>query len=689
MRRTPFSRERREVRAPRRSSALILFGVVCLILYLWAAASRANALFENWPLLLLLLALAVGPLVSPLRGALGVFFLIPFFGNFPGGRYMEFLNIPLAAGVVGLTLRARREDLPPPRGRLWLAASLFVAAAALALIPSLEGVLPRLFQIASLPEAVVETLTARETDPLYSVSSLMLLALAAAWAYTLAWTSPGTDFARTALRCVAVAFLFVVLLGALDLHGVLDLQAPLREIDSRSIGYEGFQSIFWNPSWFSWYFVMAFGLVMGLLWVETLPAKVALGAVLAVSYVYSFGNPQRGGFLALHAALAAALIYLLVTSRARKRNLALAAAVLFGAAALAAIAYRSVPKPEARGSAWTRLTGGLEKTDTIRKNLAVTAWRMTSESPLFGIGEGAFAWRWAEYAPKENPPSPNPASGDAHNTFLQILATRGVFGLASFFVLLLFLGRRILHAARGSGPERGIALGLAFSLTAFLTYSLVQNMFYLQAIQALFWGIVAIAAIVSPEEREPRPLSRRGGWTLLAAGLAALALQLSLAWPALTRGEARVRLEPHGFSGLEIWGSEGPMRWSSRRGTLCVYPTSSVMRLRVLAVHPDLVVDPVIVSVRVGRRLLDRFAIDKPVTRERSLLLPQSEGAVREKTRIPFGQCVEAADPLRLTIEVNRVWSPFSTGQSGDTRHLGVAVFEPSFSLSPQTRAKE
>lgn len=688
MRRTPLPRERRDVRAPRRSSALILFGAVCLILYLWAAASRANALFENWPLLLILLALAVGPLVSPLRGALGVFFLIPFFGNFPGGRYMEFLNIPLAAGVVGLTLRARREDLPPPRGRLWLGAFLFVAAATLALIPSLEGVLPRLFQIASLPEAVVETLTARETDPLYSVSSLILLALAAAWAYALAWASSGTDFARKALRCVAVAFVAVVALGALDLHGVLDLPAVLRKIDPRSVGYEGFQSIFWNPSWFSWYFVMAFGLVMGLLWVEQPPVKLALGAVLAIAYVYSFGNPQRGGFLALHAALAAALAYLLATSRARKRNLALAAAVLFGAVALAAIAFRSVPKPESRGSAWTRLTGGLEKTDTIRKNLAVTAWRMTSEFPLFGVGEGAFTWRWADYAPKEDPPRPDPAFGDAHNTFLQILATRGVFGLASYLVLLLFLGRRILHAARGSGPERGIVLGLAFSLTAFLTYSFVQHMFYLQSIQALFWGIVALAAIVSPDEGEARVLGRRG-WTLLAAGLVALALQLSLAWPQLARGAARVRLEPHGFSGLEIWGSEGPMRWSSRRGTLCVYPTGLVMRLQVLAAHPDLAVNPVTVSIRVERRLLDRFSLDKPVANERTLFLPQSEGPVREKALVPFGQCVEAAHPLRLTIETSRIWSPFSVGQSGDTRHLGLAVFEPSFSPGPQARANE
>lgn len=59
---------------------------------------------------------ACAALFFPIRSALAVFFLIPFFGNFAGGRYMEILNIPLAASVASLTVRARRKGVPPPRG---------------------------------------------------------------------------------------------------------------------------------------------------------------------------------------------------------------------------------------------------------------------------------------------------------------------------------------------------------------------------------------------------------------------------------------------------------------------------------------------------------------------------------------------------------------------------------------------
>jgi O-antigen ligase len=657
---------------------LVLFGALCLAAYLWTAFERSGPLVPKWLFAAGLLLLAAVPLVSPLRGAVAVFFLVPFFGNFPGGRWMEVLNIPLSAGIVGLLVHARRRKLPPPAERLWAAALLYVASAALAFIPSLEGVAVRFAQINSLPEAVVETLSARETDPLYSLSSLLLLVLAAAWAYALAWASPGRAFAKNALRAVAASFFLVMALGALNLHGRIDLQsAYLKRIDERSLSFEGFQSIFWNPGWFSWYFVMAFGLVMGLLWLESRPVRWLLGAGLGVSYVYSFGNPQRGGFLALHAELGVAVLCLLASSVSKRRNLVWAATVLCVAVVLAVIALRVVPKHEGRGTAWARLTSGLE-TDSVRKNLAATAARMWRDFPLFGIGEGSFAWRYGEYVRVGSDLSTDAGSGDAHSTWLQLLATRGILGLAAFLGLLLTLGRRVVRAVRGAGPERGIGLGLGFSLIAFLTYSFVQYMFYLQGIQALFWGIAALAAIVSPEFREERPLPRVARWALAAAGLGALILQLGLSRVQLARGAARVRLEPRGFYPVEMWGAEGPMRWSSRNGTLCLYPSARTLSLRMLTADPDASNRPIAVSIRVNGKILDRFELKDVVVR--SFDLQQSELVRPPEGERPFGQCVKGPRSVHLSVEVSRTWSPFSRGVSGDTRHLGVAVFEPKFS---------
>lgn len=669
---------------------LLLAGSLGVCAYFWAAVDRSNVA-EHPPLLLgLLLALAL-PLLFPMAGALGIFFIVPFFGNFAGGRYMEILNIPLAAGVLGLVLRARRRGLPPPRGALWSASLVVLFTATLALIPTFPGVGLRLAQINSLPEAVVETLTARETDPLYSLSSFAMLVLAVGWAYAVVWADFGKSFARKALWSVAASFLLVMALGALDLHNRIDLQALyLRPIDPRSLAYEGFQSIFWNPSWFAFYFVMAFGLVAGLLWTETLAARIFLAAALAASYLYSFANPQRGAFLALHALLLAALLAVSLGSRWRPQNLWRPVVLLLAFAVLATVALRVVPSPEWRGRAWSRLMSPLE-TDTVRKNLINTAGGMWHDSPLFGIGEGAFGWRYGEYARLGADPSTDAASGDAHSTYLQILATRGVFGLAAYLALLVVLGRQVLLAARRTTPERGIALGLGFSLVAFLTYSFVQNLLYLQATQILFWGIVALAAILAPKREASRALNpARRRWVLAVAGVAALGLQLVWSWPKLAQGAERIAREPRGFYGVEKWGGTA-MRWSSRRGTLCLYPTGPVVNLPVLAAPLDLWAEPVTVSLSQGKRRLGHFQIRRPTIREFSFHLPEGVSLTPRAKNVPFGKCVAELHPFRLTVETSRVWSPFSVDLSGDTRHLGVAVFEPSFSAPtrPQGQARE
>lgn len=668
--------------------SLALFGMLGWLAYAWAAFARADGFHLNPLFLLLLLAAAVGPVLSPLWGSCAVFLVIPFFGNFPGGRFMELLNLPLAACVLGLTVRALKRRLAPPRDGLWFAALLYVCSAALALIPSLEKVAMRFAQINSWPEAIVEALTARETDPLYAVSSLVLVALAAAWAYTLCWVAPGEEFAHRALRFAAAGFVLTVVLGILDLHRVISLSSLLHRIDARSLAFEGFQSVFWNPGWFAWYFVMAFGLVLGLLWAEARAGRLFFGAILVISYFYSFANPQRGGFLALHAALVAALAFLLASRHWEKRTVFAAAAVFLAFVGLAILALRVLPQSSWRGMALTRLTRG-PQTDIVRRNLAVVASRMWEDRPVFGIGEGAFRWRYGEYVPRGSELDTG-FSADAHNTWLNILATRGILGLLAYLALLAALGRRAFHAVRQAGPKRGIGLALTFSLTAFLLYSFVQYMFYLQSIQVLFWGMVAIASIVTrqvvedaaraEEKRKERIRGRPARWVAALAGLAAVGLQVGWSRPQLRRMADQLSIEPQGFYPIDKWGPEAiPMRWSSRKGTLCFYPTAPVVTVPLFVAEPGVTKRPMTVSLGVNGRLVDRFEIRSNASVGRSFYLLEAMSAPHGTGPIPFGQCVASASPLRLSVEVNRTWSPFSQGFGDDTRHLGVAVLAPTY----------
>ena len=62
-----------------------------------------------------------------------------------------------------------------------------------------------------------------------------------------------------------------------------------------------------------------------------------------------------------------------------------------------------------------------------RSRLWRIAVQMWLAAPAFGVGEGSFAWRFHDFAPVGSRLD-TASYGDAHNQFLQVLATRGTRG---------------------------------------------------------------------------------------------------------------------------------------------------------------------------------------------------------------------------------------------------------------------
>jgi len=665
--------------SPAESSALrihliasLLGGSTALLLgaYLLAIAMRLDLSSEARSGLIALIAWTLVVVAIPRHASYSLFLAFPLFGNHPGGALMEVLNLHLAATTLGLTLRAWRRRRPPPGGALWGWVLLVLFSTGLALLRSAPEAAVFAAQIDSVPSLVTQTLTSAETVPLYAVGGVIQLFLAVAWAYALCWAEADVAFVRDAMRYVTLGLFAVMVGGILDFHGFIDIRALLSRIDPH-IDYMGwFQATFWNRSWFAWYFTMAFGLALGLLWLERPAVKHAVAMGLVVSYAYFLANGQRGGFLALHAVLLTAVMVRFSTRRPSWRVVALVAAVLLVPAVGVSLGLFE-------GSRWLpALQRLLEQGDRNRWTLWTVAVEMWQTSRLFGIGEAAFGWHYRDFIPIDSSRDIG-AWGDAHSTWLQILATRGVIGLAAFLSLLVVLGKKILGITQTPGPARAIGLGLAYSLIAFLVYGTVQWMFYVQATQVFFWGTVALAAAVAPNEvTTPSSWRRRGFITAMLIALTAV--QVAWSRPFYASAATEIARQPRGFYGPSGWGRQGAlMRWSSRKGTLWLYPTGPVMTLQLRTTDPLAPARPVTVNLSIEDRLLDRFDLAREVV-TRVLFLPESYRYRPPPTLPVFGERLPGRSALPLTVEVSRPWSPYRTG-SLDGRYLGVAVFAPSF----------
>jgi O-antigen ligase len=635
---------------------------------------------------LALAALWVAGQKKPLAVTCVLLAILPLFGNHPGGRYMEFVNLPVAASAAGLIAAARRGQRPAPDGPIWRLAFLYLLTAIVAMIPTLPRLIVRAAQINDPMLFVAEALTAPEDNAMYSISSLVLVTLAVVWGFALSWGA-GTAhrFTENAYRVLTLTLFGVVAIGISDYAGLTALgPAYLRAIDARFVHLVGLQSIFWQPGWFAWYFVIVFAIALGLWTIEMPRRRLWLGSGILLCYLLFFLNPQRGGLIAVHVVLSLFAWYSIRRTAEPRRSyqrlvavglpvLVLVAGLLSVPASRAAVArgnLLSIERSINNTLEFLRPHDDANRNASERLRLWRAAMVMWRDAPAFGIGEGSFAWRFHEYIPAGSALD-TPSYWDAHNTWLQLLATRGIAGAAVFTLLVCAVARALWvrwhHPVTGPGVT-----GPILALAGFVTYSVVSALFYLQAIQLLFWFLVAIAAAPAST---PTRTSGWFKWTVAVGCLVSVVVQLVVVQPLWAEARVTLARQPRGFHPIEL-GPEGPQMWSSASGVLCLKPDASRVRLRFAVVDPRAATLPRTVTLRANGRDLDRFdiATSQDIT-TRDLEFADADD--RPRPIVPFGEC--SAESRRLTVSVNRTWSPVDTGFSADARRLGVLVFEPTY----------
>jgi len=665
---------------------ILTWSAICYAAYAWTTLERSGLTERPAAFAIgtaVLVALWVAGLVRPLATTVLLLLVIPLFGNQPSGPYMEAINLPLAASTAGLALGARRRRRPDePVSAVWAA---YVMSALLALVPALPAIWIRAAMINHWPATIVTALTAAADDPLYSLASFAGVSLSVAFAAALTMFAPPPAFWTRAVRVLVYGFVAVMAVGVLHYHGLIDLdRSYLLRIDPQAFASSGFQSIFWNSGWFAWYVVMIAGLAVGHFMSAPAVERRILAPLLLVCYVYFFTNPQRGGFLALHAGLAlvAYLYFVSGGGRARARLPLIvggAAAMVGGVVLASALGY----VPRSIGASLFRLVaqpGSAASSDSVRVHLWTVAFRMWRDAPIFGQGEGSFAWRFEDYAPVGSPLF-YVSHGDAHNTWLQVASTRGLFGLICLGGVLWTAARALRAQWRRPSADRGWILGLSMSLLGFFVYTFVQGMFYLQALQVLFWFILACAMADEPGGETPLDRVRRRARRLVPVlSIAALALQVALAGPQFRAAAATIARQPRGFFAAEGRAPDVPWRWSGAEGTLCMQPEGPIARVRLATGDPRRDAYPRTVTLAINGGVIRRLVVNSPDAVVVDVPVPYA-GAPVPASQV-FGECSGQPGEVRLTVAVDRTWRPMGAGLGTDPRRLGVQVFAPAYRSS-------
>jgi O-antigen ligase len=128
-----------------------------------------------------------------------------------------------------------------------------------------------------------------------------------------------------------------------------------------------------------------------------------------------------------------------------------------------------------------------------------TTFDMIKDSPILGIGLGAFELNYLKYQANFLRDHPNyirvnGKAGEAHNEYLQMGAELGVIGLIFFLLVIGLFYRSSLNFIRKINQDRTrlIILGLALGITSTLIHSFASFPFHVPALGSVFFLLVGL-----------------------------------------------------------------------------------------------------------------------------------------------------------------------------------------------------
>ena len=359
---------------------------------------------------------------------------------------------------------------------------------------------------------------------------------------------------------VAAAFLGLFLsliVGVLDYYGSLNLMW-LRDLDPIvNPGGKQFrlQSLFGHSGWYAEYLTLAVPTCLVILalkvpfWIRatTILFALALGEfVLILTY-------QRGGWLSYPLTLIAvwAAIYVVRLlernesdiGRALRRSML---KVLISLPITVVVSLLLVFLIQGKSSVTDAMSPYVSRFKDIqrtgdRTDFFKAGFLIGSLHPVLGGGADSFAWQFEREIESPRGSFPGrfalPLHGSAHNVYAQTFSGKGLCGLLTLLAIPLCILAATPRVLRNTGcaiSDKLIMLTGACYACAFLIYGNVQEIFYIQVLQFLFFALIGIVASVAYRSTE---LTARS--LLVSPSVCVALVALHLVWEFITPGYTR------------------------------------------------------------------------------------------------------------------------------------------------------
>ena len=582
-----------------------LFCACAVVSALFAGAVLSYDLYAPFGVVIVVAVTAMG-FMAPTLGCALALLALPLGGNRPGTTQAVVSTLTGASLFLGLALGGLRskgqslfsiskDELRNPLIFLGLLYCFFSVASLVSipvnhLVDDLRNLSSR-ESLEALSFSVYSLVLASEHTLIYSVLSTYYTALAFLLGLCI-YRLCRRDTNRLPWLFVGAVFLGLfgsLVVGVLDYYGFIDL-GWFRGLDPIvNPGGKQFrlQSLFGHSGWYAEYLTLAIPsclVILGMrypFWVRATAIIIALAVgefVLILTY-------QRGGWLSYPLTLVAvwAAIYVVRLLERNERDIGralrrsfvkvlLSLTLTVVASLLLVFAIQGKGSVEEAMSPYVSRFKDIQRTGD-RTDFFKAGFLIGSLHPVLGGGADSFAWQFEREVESSHGAFPGrfmlPLHGSAHNVYAQTFSGKGLCGLLALVAIPLFLfaaAPRVLKDSSRPIAEKLVVLFGACYGCAFLIYGNVQEIFYVQVLQFLFFAVVGIVAAVA---YQPSDLSNRR--LLFSPWWCVVFLALHIAWEFGAPGHTRsfyVETRRFGCFPSEAPGNGVTYRWCGERALI-------------------------------------------------------------------------------------------------------------------------
>ncbi|MBD3413404.1 MAG: hypothetical protein GF421_03110 [Candidatus Aminicenantes bacterium] len=359
----------------------------------------------------------------------------------------------------------------------------------------------------------------------------------------------------------------------------------------------------------------------------------------------------------------------------KKAMIRVAALVLIMAAVLTIVLFfKGAVVSQRLNELWVSYKqGGLDKALAERSS---SIWKgaayMIRDYPLTGVGMGAFIIELPNYAQVHE--FSLRTTDSAENYWIQVMAELGIMGL--FFALWMFgvLFKQMKQSLTNRLSQdrwKFLQIGISCSIVSMMLIFCVHTFIGSYELKYTFWLLAGMLFISSPPEEKSRPPVLGSRFLLFfSAALITVFTGFQL-WNSthslsLERQSDVLGLDQSfGFYAIEQTQSGTEFQWSKKRGCLRIRVKEPVLKVPVMASHPDIKQNPVQVKIFLvkdffrEKNMLDQVVLTNSSWETRTFHLPEEVGR-----------------QITLLFEVSRTWNPWKMTGALDIRNLGIALGE-------------